>query len=218
MNELDYDAMQKKRIARSAQHRVCGAKSRKCSLPSDNLTEAQKRALNGPVQSWNPTAPIDWDTFKSMPHDLQQAHLDYIQDRFGVGVSTVSMRVFRMGRMALTDYCHRRGLSYQTFRGTPSAEKLNRLEDWVEDREESCLAGLEPEKPIKDAPVNDKPVEDKPESAETPVPSTLLGGTYRMRGSANAVLQELWELLHGREIDLTVTYEIINKEETKHGI
>ena len=37
MNDFDFENMQKKRIAQGARHRVCGSKSKKCSLPSDLL-------------------------------------------------------------------------------------------------------------------------------------------------------------------------------------
>ena len=48
MHDFDYDAMQKKRIARGASHMKRGSKSKKCTLPSDYLTAAQKRRLNAP--------------------------------------------------------------------------------------------------------------------------------------------------------------------------
>ena len=58
MNDFDFENMQKKRIAQGARHRVCGSKSRKCSLPSDLLTAAQKRKLNGPVERYDMGKPI----------------------------------------------------------------------------------------------------------------------------------------------------------------
>ena len=69
MNDFDYEVKQKKDIARSAAHRVCGSKSTKCDLPSDHLTAAQKRALSGPVESYNLSGPMSWAEFKRMPED-----------------------------------------------------------------------------------------------------------------------------------------------------
>lgn len=71
MNDFDFENMQKKRIAQGARHRVCGSKSKKCSLPSDLLTAAQKRKLNGPVESYDMGRPMSWDRFTVMPRDLQ---------------------------------------------------------------------------------------------------------------------------------------------------
>lgn len=47
MNDFDYDIVQKKRLVASARKQKCGSKSKKCSLPSDNLTAAQLKAKNG---------------------------------------------------------------------------------------------------------------------------------------------------------------------------
>ena len=63
MHDFDYDAMQKKRIARGAMHMKRGSKSKKCSLPHDGLTAAQLRRLNGPVSTYKMDEPMDWEGF-----------------------------------------------------------------------------------------------------------------------------------------------------------
>lgn len=70
MTDFDYDVLQKKRLAASARHRVCGSKSKKCTLPSDHLTPAQIKARSGPCMKYQLNQPMDYDTFKSMPADL----------------------------------------------------------------------------------------------------------------------------------------------------
>lgn len=47
MNDFDFDAMQKKNIARSAYARKTGARPRKVTMPSDYLTTAQERVEDG---------------------------------------------------------------------------------------------------------------------------------------------------------------------------
>lgn len=47
MNDFDADVKVKKAIASGAKHRKSGSKSKKCTLPSDNLTIKEKNALNG---------------------------------------------------------------------------------------------------------------------------------------------------------------------------
>ncbi len=55
MTDAEYlfrrDSADKKVTARSANKRVSGAKSKKCTLPSDYLTAAQKKRLNGEVKN-----------------------------------------------------------------------------------------------------------------------------------------------------------------------
>ena len=45
MNDFDYDALQKKRLARSDRCRK--RSTRKCTLPSDYLTPSERKRRNG---------------------------------------------------------------------------------------------------------------------------------------------------------------------------
>lgn len=82
MHDFDYDAMQKKRIARGASHMKRGNKSKKCTLPSDYLTAAQKRRLNGPVSTYKLDEPMNWESFKAMPEDLQKKYILNLQETY----------------------------------------------------------------------------------------------------------------------------------------
>ena len=83
MNDFDYDALQKKRIAAGARHMRRGSRSKRCSLPSDNLTPAQLKRRNGPVSTYKLDAPMRWDDFKSMPVDLQKRYLTNLVETYG---------------------------------------------------------------------------------------------------------------------------------------
>ena len=83
MNDFDYDALQKKRIAAGARHMKRGSRSKRCSLPSDNLTPAQLKRRNGPVSTYKLDAPMRWDDFKSMPVDLQKRYLTNLVETYG---------------------------------------------------------------------------------------------------------------------------------------
>ena len=80
MHDFDYDAMQKKRIARGAAHMK--RKRKGCSLPSDYLTAAQKRRLNGPVSTYKLDEPMSWESFKAMPEDLQKQYILNLQETY----------------------------------------------------------------------------------------------------------------------------------------
>lgn len=71
MNDFNYDCMQKKRIARGAFAHI-NRKRGGCSLPSDTLTEKQRKEKNGEVKSYNITRPMPWREFKPMPEDLKR--------------------------------------------------------------------------------------------------------------------------------------------------
>ena len=83
MNDFDYDALQKKRIAAGARHMKRGSRSKRCSLPSDNLTPAQLKRRNGPVSTYKLDAPMRWDDFKAMPVDLQKQYLTNLVETYG---------------------------------------------------------------------------------------------------------------------------------------
>lgn len=83
MNDFDYDALQKKRIAAGARHMRRGSRSKRCSLPSDNLTSAQLKRRNGPVSTYKLDAPMRWDDFKAMPVDLQKQYLTNLVEAYG---------------------------------------------------------------------------------------------------------------------------------------
>lgn len=125
MNDFDYEVKQKKDIARSAAHRVCGGKSSKCDLPSDRLTEAQKRALSGPVESYNLSGPMSWAEFKRMPEDLRKQYLTKLKNdfhasdamlgrMFGVSEVTVNLHRNKLGVKSL-------GVSYQPTKAIKAA-------------------------------------------------------------------------------------------------
>ena len=83
MNDFDYDALQKKRIAAGARHMRRGSRSKRCSLPSDNLTPAQLKRRNGPVSTYKLDEPMRWDDFKAMPVDLQKQYLTNLVETYG---------------------------------------------------------------------------------------------------------------------------------------
>lgn len=109
MTDFDYDVLQKKRIASGAYHRKGGSKSKKCTLPSDHLTEAQKRKLNGPVTTVNLNQPIRWQEFKALNSDsLKKSYLtnllntykptaNMIGEMMGVAGITVRKEMRRLG-------------------------------------------------------------------------------------------------------------------------
>lgn len=106
MNDFDFDALQKKRIAQGAKHKV-GRRSG-CTLPSDSLTEAEKRKLNGPVVTLKLDEPMTWKDFKALPEDKQRLYLERLKElyqpscsmlgqMFGVTLACVSRRLGQLG-------------------------------------------------------------------------------------------------------------------------
>lgn len=108
MNDFEYDCLQKKRIAQSARKKVHPKKG--CSLPSDNLTPAQKKKLNGDVISVNLNRPISYKYFKVLSEDMQTMYYNHLVDEFGVFQSDIA-KMFGIGNNTLSMYLKKRGLS-----------------------------------------------------------------------------------------------------------
>lgn len=100
MTEFDYDCYQKKSIAHSAMKRKCGSKSKRCKLPSDNISRKQWNERCGEVVSYQIGKPMTWREFGKLPKDLKEEYLNNLiseysanarnmADMFGVSVATV---------------------------------------------------------------------------------------------------------------------------------
>ena len=84
------DVRERRSIGRGGYHKKNGSKSRKCSLPSDHLTEGAWKKMNGPVTTANLSAPMDWAAFKTLSHDLRSQYIKMLVDKFNatkVGIS-----------------------------------------------------------------------------------------------------------------------------------
>lgn len=108
MTDFDYDVLQKKRTASGAYHRKGGSKSKKCTLPSDHLTEAQKRKLNGPMTTVQMGQPMAWLDYKGLSDELRKKYLMDVLNSYkpsarmlgemlGVSLPTVTKELRRLG-------------------------------------------------------------------------------------------------------------------------
>jgi hypothetical protein len=70
VNDFNYDCMQKKRIARGAFAHI-NRKRGGCALPSDTLTEKQRKEKNGEVKSYNITRPMPEDLKREFFRNMQ---------------------------------------------------------------------------------------------------------------------------------------------------
>lgn len=109
MNEFDYEVMQRKRTANSARHRKNGSKSKKCSLPSDGMSQKEWKERNGEVMSYNLTKPMSYEKWKSLPRDIQQLYICTLQDLYDASVNGIA-KMFGITSGALWGYVKRHGI------------------------------------------------------------------------------------------------------------
>lgn len=116
MTDFDFDCYQKKSVARSSSRRKCGSKSKRCSLPSDMLTQAQLKKQNGKVVSYHLREPMTWEQFKELPTDLQTEYLSGLIQSFGVTGAEVA-RMLGVSSAWFNRHVHSQGLNVSFKRG-----------------------------------------------------------------------------------------------------
>lgn len=210
-----YDDVKERNAMKSgASHKVNGSKSKRCTLPSDNLTPAQKRKLNGPVKEYELHKAMPWAEFKQLPLDLQQVHLDYIQRRFRVGPAIISKLVFGLSDSGLWFYAKEKGLTYVTYRGQRLTEATREaIENWMNGIGEPEPVTEEPtEAVVVDAPVEETPVAEPAPVPENPVKKLVVENlSAHISGTADDLLSYISAMLAGRSADVRI--ELNFKEE-----
>ena len=189
MHDFDFDIMEKKRIAQGARARKCGSKSRKCTLPSDYLTAAQKKGLNGKVSTYNLSAPMTYSKFRVMPDDLQKEYLLKLRNEMGASQTAIG-EMMQCSYETVRQTLIRHGIPTNTKR--MSFESKLRWDAWLKgeqlnnDRAEAPAPAPAP----SEAPVS----EDKP--TPTPyMPCALNSCDMQLRGTKDEILATLGTLL-----------------------
>ena len=108
MTDVEYilreDARSKKSSGRGVYSRKRGSKSKSCSLPSDRLTEKQKKEFSGEVKTYNLSVRLSYAEFKQLPPDLMTEYVNRLVRTYGanfsdiaqsMGITSETPRVFR---------------------------------------------------------------------------------------------------------------------------
>jgi hypothetical protein len=74
------DVKEKSHTARSARYRKTHTGKRGVvKFPSDYMTEKEKKAMNGEVQTYKLNDPMTWEEFKAMPDDIKAVYIKALQ-------------------------------------------------------------------------------------------------------------------------------------------
>lgn len=198
--EYTFNATNRERaiIKGSARYKKNGRRSKGCTLPSDYLTPAQKRKLNGGVITMNMNRPMDYRTLKTYSEDLQKEYLLNIISRFnatgnvlsamlGVSVPTVN-RLRRELGIPETD----------EFRRRMSNKQKEIFEDWLTSDGETEEAVEE----VED--INTEPEEDVCSYTPTPAFPEITSGTITLTGKPMLILDRLHWLFSSCAEDYTI--------------
>ena len=199
MNDFDFENLQKKRLARNAKYKKNGSKSRKCTMPSDHLTPAQKRALNGEVQTYSLGRPMRWSEFKTMPDNLKKEYIVSLQQRFGVtdrclaemfGVSKAPVAKLRAELNIPTLYSHKgERMSKEQTKAWAEWSGALRVEEPIHATTEDI--GQTPDRAETTPAIVEKPDEPEPEKKPKEPNAMIVGGQFRLSGTAGAMAEQI---------------------------
>lgn len=86
MRDAEFVARQtiseRKSIARQARAKKNGSKSKRCSLPSDNMTKSEWKKRNGQMITVKLNEKMEYGMFKSLPNSLQAEYLNNLVDKY----------------------------------------------------------------------------------------------------------------------------------------
>lgn len=201
MNDFDFDVMTKKRIARGAAARKCGSKSRRCTLPSDYLTDAQKKARNGKMSTYNLSKPMTYEQFKLMPRDLQREYLLKLRNDMHASTRVIA-QMFGCSDETVRVVIRNLGINTGGKKMYMNLDQLMRWNNWLSgDAANTPVAVTEPETETETEAEAISAAAEETEDASTPVNNdasteeikcaALLGGKLNLRGTASEILSRL---------------------------
>ena len=214
MNDFDFDVMTKKRIARGAAARKCGSKSRRCTLPSDYLTDAQKKARNGKMSTYNLSKPMTYEQFKLMPRDLQREYLLKLRNDMHASTRVIA-QMFGCSDETVRVVIRNLGINTGGKKMYMNLDQLLRWNNWLSgDAANTPVAVTEPETETETETEAEaetiSAAAEETEDASAPVNNdasteeikcaALLGGKLNLRGTASEILGRL-AIVFGAESD-----------------
>ena len=198
---------------RSARCKKNGSKSKSCKLGVDRLSNKQIEKLHGPVQSWKMTNFYSWKEFKSMPSDIQVEYINYLLDKYGVGLATISTRVFYKSAHLLQQHFRKLGIEDQIHipakGGTIARAAYLRLEEDIK----AYNSPVPDEEPTMEA--NPEPVVMEPEAEpivdpEKPVVTSMAFSTEYVSDKIDFyALSYVENMFKGRKIHVSISIEAV---------
>lgn len=199
MSDFEFDCMKKKQLAGQAKYRKRGSKSKKCSLPSDGMTNKQWKERCGPVITYNPNKPMVWEDFKKLPDHIQAEYITNLQHKFGVTAVDLG-KMFGVQPLTVRKHADANNLGVEFPRGhAMSAAKKAEWDKFVcpEQDEPAFLNDEECEEWPVEEPVGDMPAPAQPKAMKMKNFSLRFSGNIDVNMIANSLKWILGESSNG---------------------
>lgn len=202
----------RKRTARGVYAKKGGSRSKRCSLPSDNLTAKQRKELNGPMTNYNLSKKMTWEEFLAMPNDLQREYIEkLISEHKARRIDVIKM--FGISNNGLAKYLKTKQNGWTPW-GKTGAKKLN--PEWrrfVSSGEETAEKVYEPvEAPIV-APAAPSAVKLAKEEDRAEIVLRCLDGTIRYEGDPAAIFTKVLQIMEpGKNYGVEINFWEVSED------
>lgn len=203
MTDFEYDNWQKKILAKNATKRKCGAKSKKCTLPSDYLTNKQIRERNGKIVSFNLNAPMTWSQYITLPDDIKKEYILTLRKKYNAN-QTVIAEMFGRAKATISKEMKRLNLRMDgEIRMTK--EEIRDFREWV-------AGDIDEPMQKEDAPIDSVPsikCEPVPAEPKNPPEAHIISGQLSFTGNAGNICEALFRVIKDMPgaLKLTATFE-----------
>lgn len=217
MNDVEFilkeDIKEKKQAGRGCYHKKNGSKSKKCRLPSDNLSKKEIKKMNGECKVYNLNKPMNYSNFCAMPVDLQIKYLEMLRDKFGANQTEIS---FMMGCNCATLKSHKQ----RFLNGKPEFKRYtySRLDKdawrrFINGEKAEDTVAAEPDEKLVDA----CSVDDSADTTFLPynnvIPKAdIVNGSMNLKGKAEDIFRKMAGILGcENEYEIYVCFKAVSK-------
>lgn len=113
MNDIEYllkqDIREKKSIGRGIYAKKNGCKSKKCTLPSDYMTNKEKKKMNSEVESYSLKKFYSYEEFKTLPLSIQCDYLNRLMNKYEIGLCNIAKEQFQISSNGLRTHTVKNG-------------------------------------------------------------------------------------------------------------
>lgn len=202
---FEQDSREKKNVARGARHtRTHCGKGGSVKFPSDYLTEKERKAMNGKVESYRMNDPMTWKEFKRLPDDLKVNYVKALRNKYNVPDNALAA-MFGIAKSTLCGLFTKIGLSKGSWNGA---------REWDEDGFDIWRG-----KAIEtDAVLTREDIEKIMVKDDTPeigscdnrgaVPDS---GTLTFEGKAGDIMRSIKDILRNRYVRLSVQWSVTDE-------
>lgn len=222
------DIKERSKMKTGAFHKKSGAKSKKCTMPSDYLTPKQKKKLSGSVESISLAMPIT--SIKELRTYTESLQIEYLQNCItAYGARRIDLiKMLNSNGTNFRKYCERHNILLQypssTGRGRSSHMDerwqgfIAKLEDKVVKKTDEQIIeehfGIKLP-PIEEQAVEQEPVIDIPVEEETVAQKTGYNSVLKMKLDLKGTKEEILFMMNailGDDCNYIVGLNIVNAD------